>query len=326
MRSRIASLIAACMPLLTLTAFGQEPSLQLRHPLLRGQSVRPEIIGNRLAVLCSPSAHSRNFSTPSQDGDPLETLSIQLEDGHLRMRYESLVEGRLVLDVTDRREVRLQREIDGKRIVYDQAAEGPVRLEIVDKGKRELRTAHGVWPLLMFDSVARAELLPLLEQLRPGWRLAEQTQLAEQALLAAAQSNALTDRARWSHWLDQLASPDFRVRASAERKLRDTGVVSLGWLERQESSALDPEQRNHVLTLREDLLPTRADSPDLVAAWLVDDKHVWLSLLNRDDVATRTLAQQQLEALCRRKISFDPQAAAGIRREQMAKLEARLGK
>jgi hypothetical protein len=326
MWSRIASVLAACVPLFCLVASAQEPSLHHRYPLLRGQSVRPEILGNRLTVLCSVSAHSRNFSTPSQDGEPLETLSIQADDGHLRMRYESLVDGRLVLEVTDRRQVRLQSEFAGKRVIYEQAAEGPVRLEVRQPERLETRTASGLWQMLLLEKLAQTELMPLLEQLRPGWRLAEQVRAVERTLVTAGPSSALADREKWRHWLDQLASPDFRVRVLAERKLRDAGVVALSWLERQDTSALDPEQRDHVLTLREDLLPTRADSPELVAAWLVDDKRVWLALLNREDVETRRVAQQQLEALCGRKIAFDPQADVSIRRQQMAKLESRLAR
>jgi hypothetical protein len=79
------------------------------------------------------------------------------------------------------------------------------------------------------------------------------------------------------------------------------------------------------MILRGDLLPTRADSPELVAAWLLDDKRVWLALLDREEIATRKLAQRQLEALCQRTILFDPQAEAGIRRQQLARLEARMG-
>jgi hypothetical protein len=72
-------------------------------------------------------------------------------------------------------------------------------------------------------------------------------------------------------------------------------------------------------------LACTGDTPARVAAWLTDDKSVWLSLLERQSEATRSIAAGQLGAILGQSLAFDPVADGAARQQQVRRLRAELG-
>ena len=73
-------------------------------------------------------------------------------------------------------------------------------------------------------------------------------------------------------------------------------------------------------TLMESLAIDYEDSTDRIAAWLVDDEQVWLSLLSRAELATRAVAISQL-ALVGHPIALDVAAGEDISTHSSTHLE-----
>src|SRR5436190_1897589 len=118
----------------------------------------------------------------------------------------------------------------------------------------------------------------------------------------------------------QPSEPGFGDRQSADQALRDAGQPVLAFLRGQKLAELAPEQRRRIRAILADVADTGADSPERVADWLLDDRGVWLALLNRGELEHRIAAAEHLSKLCRRNLPFDPSASPESRQAQMADL------
>ena len=179
-------------------------------------------------------------------------------------------------------------------------------------------TGASLWHLWLAEpEVCRQHLLPLLEALRPDWRLKERVAQIEEELLKAAAAGQLPDRQGWTALVAQLSDDRFSKREAADRELRALGPIVVPFLERLDLARLEPEQQlrvRRILTgMRRDM---EEDPPQQVAAWLTADAGVWLAMLDRPQESTRRAAKTQLARLLGTIVQFDPAAPPEVRRRQ----------
>jgi hypothetical protein len=194
-----------------------------------------------------------------------------------------------------------------------------------DEGTREI-AAPGFWHLMLAEpDTCRKHLVPLLELVRPDWRLESKARQLEEALFAVARSGKLPDAARLRQLVRRLRHPKFERRQEADRHLREMGQSVLAFLERLDEQTLDTEQRTRIRRIRQSLTVTDGDTPVRVASWLADNSHVWLALLDRADADKRSTAANHLELICGQPLPFDPLASDIDRRRQIDQLRIDLG-
>jgi len=330
MWSRIASFSAfalvAIQPLWALGQTSSEPSSGLSL-FARTNWVRLEVVGGRIAVLTHRCGQSRSAS--SDDTEPArQQLNVQLRGNSLVMRYEREDQfGRREMVVDEDGTLRitaLQYEADPREVTLHQPLEGKLSVTVESGGSLSQTSAVSLWHLILAEpQLCEQHVTPLLESLRPDWRIAEQGEAVRGSLLAAAGTDVLVQRAQWRKWVAELSHTNFQKRQAADRALRAVGQPMIAWLNRLDAEELDAEQRQRVRRICAELADPSADSPERVVSWLVDDKAVWLSLIANGDLDERIAASEHLSKLCRRTIPFDPRASQDQRQTQMRALMAR---
>jgi hypothetical protein len=178
--------------------------------------------------------------------------------------------------------------------------------------------------LLTQQELCEANLVPVLKMLRPDWRIEDETAQIRSTLLQCKRSRTATSRQEVDMLVAQLAHEEFRVRQRADRELRARGRDVLCYLKDVDRSELDAEQRLRVESIQEAVAADIEDTPARVAAWLCNDRLLWLALLNADDPQHRATASRELARLCEHPIDFDPLASQAVRNEQVANLQAKL--
>jgi hypothetical protein len=176
--------------------------------------------------------------------------------------------------------------------------------------KPRVLRAPTVWHLIIINSDdCRKRFLPTLESLRPGWHVALAAESVEDELVKMAAVSRKSDRKQWGAWVRQMGDPLFRHRERADRNLREVGPAALGFLTRLNMNELDADQKSRVRAIIRFLSQqTSEDTPQRVAATLVEDPLIWLALLSRPEEATRRAAAQQLSVILDCPIDIDPKA------------------
>ena len=333
MRTRIVCFSAVCAAALygpallaTEPACGKAPrgSLWSQTPWLS-----LEIVGGRIVATSSRCGSHRLTAEPAEGATARQNLLMQVQPGVVTAHYELIDErSELVLSVDERGRLSIvRRGSEGHSLAevrYTQPAAGDVTLSIGGPAPRTY-SAASLWHLLVIEPEAAGEyLLPLLAQLRPNWQIGEQRQQLEAALVARADEDPLPARRQWQAWVEQLAGDEFGQRQAADRQLRAAGQPALGFLRQLDTRQLAPEQRRRIAGILAHAAAADADSPARAADWLLADKRVWLSLMNRGELDQRIAAAQHLTRLCGRSVAFDPDAAADKRQAQLAELQAKL--
>jgi hypothetical protein len=95
-------------------------------------------------------------------------------------------------------------------------------------------------------------------------------------------------------------------------------------LQSLQRNKLDAEQWNRVSEIIAASSDDREDTPDRMAACLVDDRSVWLGLLADSQELARQIAAQRLSSLTGGPIDFDPAASQDTRSKQLAALRSKL--
>jgi hypothetical protein len=209
---------------------------------------------------------------------------------------------------------------------FRQPAEGNLMLVVEDASQPKEVVAESVWHLMLAEpELCRQHLLPILQALRTDWRLDEQAERLEAALLAAARQQRLPDTQRMRALVDQLADREFTRRQAADQQLRALGQSAAGFIQRLDEKSLDVEQRTRIREIRRALELHEGDTALRAAAWLIDDRAVWLTLLDRDDESQRLLAARHLQALLGQPLAFDPLASPAERRGQLRRLRVEMG-
>jgi hypothetical protein len=179
--------------------------------------------------------------------------------------------------------------------------------------------------LLLEPEPARKYLIPILELLRPDWRLGDKAVEIEEELLQSASTGQLPDRHRWDALVRQLGDDRFARREAADRELRAAGPAVMPYLERLDFAKLEPEQQARVKRILSELAQdVDDDTVPQVAIGLSMEPIVWLGLLSRSDEGTRRQAAVELSILLGGPVDFDPAAAPAVRQVQITRLRARI--
>ena len=311
-----------------LFAQGPDPAPPAGNLLHQVKWLRLEVVGGRIVAKSDRCSQSRVSAESPASGESRQTLNLEAQASALVIRYEQVnAAGRLLLDVNERGQLSIEGSgstSPAADVSFVQPQCGKLKLTI-GGAKPQTIVADDLWQLLVTQrETCSRHLLPLLDALRPNWRLEEQLDQLEAALIARAGADVVGQRRQWQAWVDDLASADFSRRQAADQSLRQLGQPVLAYLRGLDRTQLDGEQRRRIRSILSDLPDGNADSPARSAEWLAGDKRVWLALLARGELDQRIAAAEHLSQLCRRPLLFDPGAAAAVRSAQLAELTAKL--
>lgn len=288
-----------------------------------------DVVSGRI-VANSPQ-RDRKLESQSTGENRRERLAITLSGEATSISYELAVgDVQIGYEVVDGAEVTVSRRgqgaADGSFIEFHQPPSGPVSLRLGEGDKEKVYEAGNLWRLLAAEPVVcREQLTPLLELLKPDWRLDQIALEAQRSLYDSAKALQNADLAAWRRLVDELGDPRFSKRQAADRRLRDFGRGAALFLMSVDWRRLDAEQQSRIRAIFHDLSGgDRADTPDRVALFLVRDPQVWLRLLESGELAERRLAREQLERLLTIRIEFDPEGDQALRENQLAALRRQL--
>jgi hypothetical protein len=317
-------------------ALGQQAPLNPGlTPLLRYFELR--VVSGRI-VATSPH-RDRRLESQSSGKDRRERLSATLSGDATTVSYEqTTTDWQLSFEVIDGAEVVLRRQSKEKDalkpLVFHQPQSGPISLRIGEGPEEQVYEAGNLWRLLVAEpEICREQLIPLVELLKPDWKLNQTALAAEQALYDSVRIMESGNLESWQALVRQLGDSKFSRRQAADRELRAQGRGAALFLMSIDWRPLDAEQQSRVRAMFDDRPSggqpaltggAHADAPERIALWLVRDPRVWLKLLERDDEDQRRLAVAQLQRLLSAPLAFDPAAAPSVRDVQLAALRREL--
>lgn len=324
------ALLVACTAVSSIGADARAQQVQLNPGLtqmLRYFSL--DVVSGRI-VAASPQ-RDRKLESQSNGKDRRERLSITLSGEATSISYELAVgDVQVGYEVIDGAEVTVSRRgkgaDDDSFFEFHQPRSGPVSLRVGAGDKEKVYEADNLWLLLATEpELCREQLTPLLQLLKPDWRLDQIAREAERSLYDSAKILQNADLAEWRRLVDDLGDPKYSKRQTADRRLRAFGRGAALFLMSIDWRRLDAEQQSRIQAIFHDLSGgDRADTPDRVALFLVRDPHVWLRLLASGETAERRLAHERLEHLLSIRIAFDPEGDQTLRETQLAALRRQL--
>lgn len=260
-----------------------------------------------------------------------ELLSVTGNGNAPSIRYELTDSSQcLIVEIIRRNEVLILREPQPgaatARLEFVQPREGHIKVLVGDP-QQPLATvsAESIWHLLLSEpELCRQELLPILKLLRPQWKLVESANQIEADLFRAATDDDGVSLAHVRDLVKALDSPRFADRQLADQQLRALGVVVLTHFQQLDRLTLTREQRQRIDHIEKNMAVLKADTPERVVAWMLNDQSVWLSLLSRRDVAKRQIAAARLSETHPAALAFDPLAEEAHRRKQIEALRPRI--
>ncbi|MCE5266631.1 MAG: hypothetical protein LLG00_01925 [Planctomycetaceae bacterium] len=260
-----------------------------------------------------------------------ESFRFAAENNQPRLHYErSTHKDTLKVDVVgagdDLHISRTPQKSKEPALDFRQVPGQPVVLTVgVGKDQKIVRAAD-LWALLIETPPEFAkELLPLLDMLRPGVKLADAVSEVETSLLEIRTGHAVADQSAWAALVRQLGDDSFSRREAADRELRSRDPATVAYLRRLDLSKLDAEQRFRIRRILEAATAqSDDDSPEQAAASLAGVPAVWLALLARPDIATRKAAARQLASLLGGPIEVDPVADPATQKQQREHLRQRI--
>lgn len=290
-------------------------SNQLRYSQLR-------IMGGRIKVTTDDPARAIDYSSQIEDRE--ERLQLSSVGGLVTMNYQlATPKFRYFFEVQNGSQVTIRRE-PAARSNHDtweltQKTAGPLVLRIGKKDSQRQVIAPTFWHLFLAEpEFCRKELVPLMEVVRPNWRLVDDAALLVSRLVQAPNSANNVDRQRVWTLILQLGSDKYVERQAADRELREMGSALLPLLRGIKQSQLDAEQRYRLTAIENDFSgQDREDSPEIVALWMAGDPHTWLALLQHPEPATRRVALEQLKRLLGTELEFTPEADEPTRAAQL---------
>jgi hypothetical protein len=293
--------------------------------------LRLHVAGGRIEVCQREIGQSRTVTAGLPESPYRQHLQLQARPPCLMVQYLAVnPEGQLTLRLCERHKLVIERvsrdPTSAPTVRYEQPRTGPVKLTITGKTSREL-SAPSLWHLLLAEKDAGgSQLIATLKLLSPDWCLADQAdQIALELLSAAAEADVAADEKAWKRLVDDLASDRFNRRQAADEGLRDGGQAAAGYLSRLDRRTLSAEQRQRIERICSSFDDGTIDTPQRVAAWLLGDRPVWLTLLAHEQVELRTAAADHLSRLTGRPIAFDPRGDEKTRQMQIAELTRRMG-
>lgn len=280
------------------------------------------VVGGRISF-----AGSRVIS-PTMVNEP-ERLSMRADGDFTVIQYQcKSAEEDFFFEVRENVRFTLRRasKSEGCEVELRQIPEAPLEATFVRDGRQEHFQAHSLWHLLISQKDLSLQLLvPVLDRLRPGWNLADKAQQVEDEVLRTVTPEHQQNRRRWADLVRQLADDRFSRREAADRELRSAGGGVMAYLDRLDFRRLEPEQQVRIRSILGSLMrDSDDDTPEQVAATLVNDPSIWLAFLGRPDVSVRRTAARQLEASLHKPLPLDPDA--GPDRGQLQRLGELLDK
>lgn len=294
--------------------------------------VRFDVIMGRVVAVKNRAKQDRQRARRELPCGITESVSICIDRGLTSLQY-ALDSDALHLDVRvvrrDEVEIRCERgEAEGSStsMTYTQIPGEDVQITVATDGEAEqFYRAPSLWHLVVSDAaIGDLLLLEVLQQLRRDWRPLSEAEAIRTALIETEPWDVTTSLQEVRLLVDQLADRDFRIRRLADRELRSRGRAVLCLLNELDPNQLDGEQRMRIREIRRALIGDVADTPERVTAWLVNDKCLWLALLDHQNMGHRLAARQHLARIVDRPIQFDPGARPAIRSEQLAALRSQL--
>lgn len=314
-----AAVLLCALPVRAQLPFGQRMVLM---QAVRGNWMQFNIVSGRIQVSSSQFINVSNGS---------ERLSIRPDGAQSVVEYEATLPDELFrFEVKDPNRIHVRREPRGKSTFeaadFLQAPAQPLTLTVTGSGKTAVYQADGLWQLLLLEpDVCRKHLVPMLELLRPDWRLANKAVEIEEELLLSASSGQLPDRRRWDELVRQLGDERFARRQAADRELRAAGPAVMAYLGRLDFAKLQPEQQARVRRILAELSQdVDDDTVSQVAVGLAIEPAVWVGLLSRPAEGVRRQAAAELSILLGGPIDFDPMADLAVRQAQIERIRARI--
>jgi hypothetical protein len=289
---------------------------------VRGSWMQFNIVSGRIQVTSTQFINVSNGP---------EKLAIRPDGNQSTVEYEAnLADETLHFSVRDTSRLQIHRATRGPSkgvsVEFLQTPSQPLTLTVRGEGQPKVYRADGLWQLLVVEpEVSRQHLTPLLELLRPEWRLADKASEVEEELLQSAASGKLPDRQRWEALVKQLADDRFARREAADRELRAAGPAVIPFLERLDFAHLEAEQQARVRRILSELSQDiDDDTVPQIAVGLAAEAPVWLGLMSRPEECTRRLAANQLALLLGGPVDFNPAAGAAVRQTQIERLRTRV--
>lgn len=287
------------------------------------------VVGGRV-VAQAPQLGGR-ISSNSTDEHRSERLSIEFTGPQPSLEYELSTPNEqflVLLSQGERLQIQHRPRSSNSEVVPLEFLQDPtssLMLAVGADSERRVYRAPSLWHLLLDEpDLCRERLVPLLEVLRPDWRLMDSAAEIEQAMIRVAKSPARTNRDQWSELVSQLAHDSFGERRAADRQLRQIGQAIVPYLESLDPARLDAEQRFRIRRIVADLGNDQSeDIPSRVSQSAAADARAWFTLLDREEESLRSLAAEQMQELLGEPIDFDPAANVDLRDEQIARLRER---
>jgi hypothetical protein len=294
--------------------------------------VRFDVVMGRIVAVKNRAKQDRQRARRELPCGTCEALTISIDRGLTSLHYV-LESERLDLTVhvsrRDDVEIRYERRERGTQpvdVLYSQVPGETVRVAVSRAGESQVvHEAASFWHVVVCDPDACDYfLIDVLKELNPDWRPMVDAEAIRTKLLKTSQWELNTSLDEVQMLVDQLGDRNFKVRQLADRELRSRGRSVLGLLECLDSRKFDSEQRMRIREIRRALVQQHSDTPDRVAAWLVNERCIWLRLMHHADARCRAVAQTHLARLVDRPVDFDPYGAPKSRSEQLASLEDQL--
>ncbi len=298
--------------------------LEIRNGYVRFSGLRP---GQRATVTlrCAEGLANESLIVSHASADAA-SLTYAYHDAQQQWSVEVQRLGQVLIRRRTKRKDDHAQKDEHLQVEYRQPHSGSVSLVVHDGVSTRTLTAPDFWRLMLLDGpLCREHLIPMLQTLRPGWRLNDFAEQIEQALLARSATARLLDQQMVNGLVHDLGHPEFRRRQSAERRLRRMGHQAAGHLGHVDRSDLSAEQRYRLRQISRALHVPDRDTPERVAAWLIGDPGTWVALLDREDIQRRQVAAAHLERLLDRPLNFDALADESERTQQLARLRSEFG-
>ncbi len=300
--------------------------------ILKKDWVRFDLVLGRITATYIRGGH-RNCTRNSGDENPRrELFSVTAgSNSPPSIRYELTDNNQwLTVAIRKRNEVVILREprpgSETIRLEFVQPREGRITVTLGDPERPlTMVSSDSLWHLLLSEpELCRQELLPILGLLRAHWNLMESVDQIENDLFRAAAKGDSGSLADVRRLVKGLKSPQFVDRQRADQQLRAMGVVVLAQFKQLERATLTREQRQRIDRIEKDMAVMKADTPERIVAWMLNDPTVWLSMLSRQDAGKRKAAADWLFEVHPSANKFDPLAEETKRREQIDALRLRI--
>lgn len=291
---------------------------------------RLQLVLGRVAVSTIRSSQSRSVAATDPAKQLEEKLFLSSDTEIPSLRYQRVTPAdTLSVELVNGQRLTIVRQptadTDLPPLRFTQTPGAPCVLVLGDGPQARTHRADSVWHLMLeAPTDFHDQLAPILESLQPSWRFHELSARAQDELIRLAQHNRFDTHRTAELLIARLGSSNFSEREMADRELRELGLRALPILERVDRLALNREQQQRLARIQADLRMDAADSPERIAAWLVEDTEVWVAMLRNDELPVREYAAAHLSKRFKQVEQFDPAAGPEQRQAQVALLERQL--